>query len=74
MTGGLHFTPEQIRTLPLAMQVKIGLGIAEQLAKAPPVADQEKPERREADAQMRPEGICKVPVQRYLHQSGTDGF
>lgn len=50
MTGGLHFTPEQIRTLPLAMQVKIGLGIAEQLAKAGSVAGQEKPERREAGA------------------------
>lgn len=52
MTGGLHFTPEQIRTLPLAMQIQIGLEIAAQLIQAPPVAGQEKPERWEADAKM----------------------
>lgn len=52
MTGGLHFTPEQIRSLPLTMQIKIGLGIAKQLAKAPQVAGQEKPERSEANAKM----------------------
>lgn len=33
MSGGLHFTPEQIRSLPLSMQIKIGLEIAEQLTK-----------------------------------------
>lgn len=52
MTGGLHFTPEKIRSLPLAMQIKIGLGIAAQLAKAAPVAGQEKPKGAEADAKM----------------------
>lgn len=52
MCGGLRFTPEQIRSLPLAMQVKIGLGIAQQLAKAQLVAGQEKTEGREADAKM----------------------
>lgn len=41
MTGGLHFTPEQIKSLPLAMQIQIGLGIAAQLIQAPPVAGKE---------------------------------
>lgn len=53
MAGGLHFTPEQIRSLPLAMQIKIGLGIAAQLAQThPPVAGQDKPKGAEADAKM----------------------
>lgn len=42
MTGGLHFTPEQIRSLPLAMQIQIGLEIAAQLIQAPPVAGKEE--------------------------------
>lgn len=52
MAGGLHFTPEQIRSLPLAMQIKIGLGIAAQLAQAAQVAGQEKQKGAEADAPM----------------------
>lgn len=52
MTGGLHFTPEQIRSLPLTMQIKIGLGIAAQLAKADPVAGQVKPKGEEENAKM----------------------
>lgn len=52
MAGGLHFTPEQIRSLPLTMQIKIGLGIAAQLSQATPVAGQEKPKGTEADAKM----------------------
>lgn len=52
MAGGLHFTPEQIRSLPLAMQIKIGLGIAAQLSQATLVAGQEKPKGAEADAKM----------------------
>lgn len=52
MAGGLHFTPEQIRSLPLAMQIKIGLGIAAQLAQAAPVVGKDKPKGAEADAKM----------------------
>lgn len=52
MIGGLHFTPEQIRALPLDMQVKIGLGIAKQLAKALPVAGQEKHKGERKNASM----------------------
>lgn len=52
MAGGLHFTPEQIRSLPLTMQIKIGLGIVAQLAQAAPVAGQEKPKGADANAQM----------------------
>lgn len=52
MAGGLHFTPEQIRALPLTMQIKIGLGIAAQLSQAAPMAAQEKPKGVEADAKM----------------------
>lgn len=52
MAGGLHFTPEQIRSLPLAMQIKIGLGIAAQLAQTTQVAGQDKPKGAEADAKM----------------------
>ena len=42
MSGGLHFAPEQIRTLPLSMQIKIGLGIAEQLTKTASIEVKEK--------------------------------
>lgn len=52
MTGGLHFTPEQIKALPLTMQVQIGLGIAAQLAQAVPVAGQQKEEGSKHDAKM----------------------
>lgn len=52
MAGGLHFTPEQIRALPLTMQIKIGLGIAAQLAQADPVAGKDKSKGAEADAKM----------------------
>lgn len=62
MNGGMRFTPEQIRSLPLAMQIKIGLGIAAQLAKADSVAGKEKLKGAEADAKMRPEGICSLPL------------
>ena len=44
MNGGMRFTPEQIRALPLSMQEKIGLAIASQMAKAVPVAGDEKSE------------------------------
>ena len=50
MAGGLHFTPEQIRSLPLTMQIKIGLSIASQLAQATPVAGQEELERDKINA------------------------
>ena len=62
MAGGLHFTPEQIRTLPLTMQIKIGLGIAAQLSQAAPVAGQEKTKGVETDAEMRSKGICKMSL------------
>jgi hypothetical protein len=45
VTGGLHFTPEQIRSLPLSMQIKIGLEIAEQLTKTASIEVKKK--RRE---------------------------
>ena len=41
MNGGMRFTPEQIRALPLSMQEKIGIAIAYQMAKAVPVAGKE---------------------------------
>lgn len=50
MTGGLHFTPEQIRELPLSMQLQIGLGIAAQLSKAVPVAGQNEEVMEEENA------------------------
>ena len=52
MTGGLHFTPEQIRSLPLTMQIQIGLGIAEQLSQVEPVAGQNESKGGEASAKM----------------------
>ena len=52
MTGGLHFTPEQIKALPLSMQLQIGLGIADQLAQTDSVAEREKPGGGENDAKM----------------------
>lgn len=52
MAGGLHFTPEQIRSLPLAMQIKIGLDIAAQLSQETQLAGQEKPKGVEADDKM----------------------
>ena len=39
MSGGLRFTPEQIREMPLHIQLQIGLGIVAQLAQASAVAD-----------------------------------
>ena len=42
MSGGLHFTPEQIRSLPLSMQIKIGLEIAEQLTKTASIEAKKK--------------------------------
>lgn len=48
MAGGLRFTPEQIRELPLSMQMQIGLGIAAQLAHDTPVAAQESKENKNA--------------------------
>lgn len=48
MAGGLRFTPEQIRELPLSMQMQIGLGIAAQLAQTVPVAAQESKENKNA--------------------------
>lgn len=62
MAGGLHFTPEQIRALPLTMQIKIGLGIAAQLSQADPVAGQEKQKGVEPDAEMRSKGVCKMSL------------
>ena len=52
MTGGLHFTPEQIKALPLPMQLQIGLGIAAQLAQAAPVAERGETEGGENNAKM----------------------
>lgn len=52
MAKGLHFSPEQIKSLPLPMQMQIGLGIAAQLAQAAPVAVQQETEVREHDAKM----------------------
>ena len=62
MAGGLHFTPEQIRALPIHMQLQIGLGIAAQLAQAEPVAGQYQNIQEEENAEMRSESICPVPV------------
>ena len=62
MAGGLHFTPEQIRALPVHMQVKIGLCIAEQLAQTAPVAAQENKFTEDDDAEMRSKSLCQVPV------------
>ena len=50
MAGGLHFTPEQIRTLPLAMQLQIGLGIASQMTQSVSVAGQNNEVMEEEDA------------------------
>ena len=44
MSGGMRFTPEQLRALPLLMQEKIGLAIAAQLVKADPAAEQKNKE------------------------------
>ena len=52
MAGGLHFTPEQIRALPVHMQVQIGLCIAEQLAQTAPVAEQENKFMEDDNAEM----------------------
>lgn len=47
MAGGLHLTPEQIRTLPLSIQLQIGLGIAAQMTQAAPVAGKSKTEEED---------------------------
>ena len=52
MTGGLHFTPEQIRNLPLDMQVQIGLGIAAQLIQSAPVAAPENQSMEDDNDEM----------------------
>ena len=52
MTGGLRFTPEQIRNMPLSIQIQIGLSIAAQLAQSSPVAVQEDNSKGENNAQM----------------------
>ena len=50
MSGGLRFTPEQIREMPLHIQIQIGLGIASQMAKAVSVAEQNNEVMEEEDA------------------------
>lgn len=72
MAAGLYLTPEQIRKLPIRMQEQICLGIAAQLAQAASVAEREKKKGRGFDAEMRSEGICKVPIQRDMCCTGTD--
>ena len=68
MAGGLRFTPEQIRELPLSMQMQIGLGIAAQLSQAVPVAGQNKEVMEEENAaEMRSKGICPMPIQCDLY-------
>lgn len=52
MAGGLRFTPEQIRELPLSMQLQIGMGIASQMAKAAPVAGRTEETLEEEDDEM----------------------
>lgn len=44
MSGGLRFTPEQLRALPLLMQEKIGLAIAEQMEKTAMAVEQKNEE------------------------------
>lgn len=44
MSGGMRFTPEQLRALPLSMQEKIGLAIVAQLEKTDPEAEQKTKE------------------------------
>lgn len=44
MNGGMRFTPEQLRALPLSMQEKIGMAIAAQLEKNTPAAEQKNTE------------------------------
>lgn len=52
MAGGLHMTPEQIRTLPLSIQLQIGLGIAAQMTQAASVAGKNKPVEEENASEM----------------------
>ena len=52
MTGGLRFTPEQIRQMPLSIQIQIGLSIAAQLTQSSPVAVQEDNQKEESNAEM----------------------
>ena len=44
MSGGMRFTPEQLRALPLSMQEKIGLAIAAQMEKTDPAEEQKTKE------------------------------
>ena len=74
MAGSLHFKPEQIRNLPINMQVQIGLWIAAQLAQSVPVAEQEKQSTEDDDAEMRPESLCQMPVSCNMCERGSGGI
>ena len=52
MYGGLKFTPEQIRALPLSMQMQIGMGIAAQMAQAAMVVGRTEETVEEEDDEM----------------------
>ena len=52
MAGGLRFTPEQIRELPLSIQMQIGMGIAAQMAQAAMVAGRTEETVEEENAEM----------------------
>lgn len=52
MYGGLKFSPEQIRALPLSMQLQIGMGIAVQMAQATMAAGRTEETVEEEDDEM----------------------